>query len=292
MSKTIPVFYRKEQNAPRQGGSPSAQKPEEVVSRWLARGYPIELTTFQPASVADLSLAHNKSYVEGVLSGRVSNGFGTHSPEVAKALPYTTGSFVAAAMHVYKNGGVAVSPTSGFHHASYNAGGGFCTFNGLMVAAVKLLNAGARRVAVLDLDAHYGNGTDDIIVKLGLEDKVFNYTHGSPGYQGYDNDADGLYDAIQENIHLWKKAGVAAVLYQAGADPHIDDPLGGYYTSTEMQVRDRLVFRNCEELGLPVAWNLAGGYQEGSGATFAERIKPVIDIHDRTMQECVNVFAK
>lgn len=292
MSKTIPVFYRKEQNAPRQGGSPSAQKPEEVVARWQDKGYPIELTSFQPASVADLSLAHNKSYVEGVLSTRVSNGFGTHSPEVAKALPYTTGSFVAAAMHVYKNGGVAVSPTSGFHHASYNAGGGFCTFNGLMVAAVKLLKAGARRVAVLDLDAHYGNGTDDIITKLGLEDKVFNYTHGSPGYQGYDNDADALFDAIQENIQLWKKAGVGAVLYQAGADPHINDPLGGYYTSEEMRMRDRLVFRNCEELGLPVAWNLAGGYQEGPGRTFAERISAVIDIHDRTMQECVNVFAK
>jgi hypothetical protein len=54
------------------------------------------------------------------------------------------------------------------------------------------------------------------------------------------------------------------LLYQAGADPHIDDPLGGWLTDAQLAQRDRLVFETCRELGLPVAWNLAGGYQSAA----------------------------
>ena len=49
------------------------------------------------------------------------------------------------------------------------------------------------------------------------------------------------------------------MIYQAGADPHIDDPLGGILTTKQMSWRDRQVF---EQLGhKPLVWNLAGGYQ-------------------------------
>ncbi len=51
------------------------------------------------------------------------------------------------------------------------------------------------------------------------------------------------------------------LLYQAGADPHIDDPLGGWLTTEQLRERDRSVFQTCRERGIPVAWNLAGGYQ-------------------------------
>ena len=51
------------------------------------------------------------------------------------------------------------------------------------------------------------------------------------------------------------------ILYQAGADPHVDDPLGGMLTSSQMYERDKLVFETARERGVPVVWNLAGGYQ-------------------------------
>ena len=53
----------------------------------------------------------------------------------------------------------------------------------------------------------------------------------------------------------------SVLLYQAGADPHIDDPLGGALTSSQLARRDTIVFDGCRVLGLPIAWNLAGGYQ-------------------------------
>ena len=70
------------------------------------------------------------------------------------------------------------------------------------------------------------------------------------------------------------------LLYQAGADPHIDDPYGGILTTHDLLERDRTVFRAARELGVAVAWNLAGGYQRDAQGT----IQPVLDLHLNTMR--------
>jgi len=70
------------------------------------------------------------------------------------------------------------------------------------------------------------------------------------------------------------------VLYQAGADPHIDDPLGGILSSEQMSWRDRQVF---EKLGhLSLVWNLAGGYQVVPGDTEAQKREPILALHRET----------
>ena len=95
------------------------------------------------------------------LACEMANGFGNRSAGVAASLAYTSGSMVAAAEHAVLHREVVCSPTSGFHHAEYGSAGGYCTFNGLMVTALALKDAGlVNRVAILDCDAHYGNGTD------------------------------------------------------------------------------------------------------------------------------------
>jgi acetoin utilization deacetylase AcuC-like enzyme len=73
------------------------------------------------------------------------------------------------------------------------------------------------------------------------------------------------------------------ILYQAGADLHVDHPLGGVLDSTQLRHRDRIVFEAAQCAGVPLAWDLAGGYQEP--------IEKVIAIHLATMQECVCVYA-
>ena len=76
------------------------------------------------------------------------------------------------------------------------------------------------------------------------------------------------------------------VLYQAGADPHINDPYGGWLTTDELRQRDAVVFDALKAAGVPVAWDLAGGYQtERDGS-----IPKVLEIHDNTMRECVRVY--
>lgn len=68
---------------------------------------------------------------------------------------------------------------------------------------------------------------------------------------------------------------------------HIDDPLGGLLTNEELSRRDSMVFEFCCRHKIPVAWNLAGGYQRAADGS----IDKVIEIHRETMRQCKRVFA-
>ena len=264
------------------------------MQSWHENRFPLKGMTFEPVTRDDLALAHSKLYVADVLDGVIANGFGTKSAKVAESLPYTVGSFVAAAYEALRNGQVACSPTSGFHHAEYDKGMGFCTFNGLMVAAARLLAEGkVKKLGILDLDAHHGNGTEDIIERLKLEKRIKHFTRGDGAYKYDPKQAEEVVRGIRPMLKAWKAEGIELLLYQAGADSHIDDPMGGgFFPAHLMRERDRNVFAACKELGLPVAWNLAGGYQEDERFPFQpKRIRKVLDIHDDTMEECVRVFA-
>lgn len=276
-STALRVFYAPEQNVSQNDSfSPSASKPAHLVAQWQQRfGTQIKLIRPQPVSLEELCLAHDRDYVESVLSCREVNGFYNRSPEVASSLPWTSGSLVSAARHVLQHGGAACSPTSGFHHATYRLGMGFCTFNGLMVAAI-IASRQVERVGILDCDYHYGNGTTDILEELQIPN-VAHYTTGSVG--GPTNPERFL----QELPQLICEFQVGLLLYQAGADAHIDDPLGGWMTSEQMRRRDRIVFETCRRHGIPVVWNLAGGYQED--------LQKVLDLHHATMEECLAVFS-
>lgn len=279
---SITVFYTPRMVADSLGYSPSARKPEQAVQSWLQLGLPMHIAQPQPATRDQLCLAHSPSYVDGVLSGQKPNGFGNCSAQVAASLPYTSGAMLAAARCALDNGYGAVAPCSGFHHAGYSFGGGFCTFNGLMVAACTLLQeGGAKRIAILDLDMHYGNGTDDIINHLGLHNSIKHYTYAPQAKDAvaWLSKLDAIVDELCQGCDL--------LLYQAGADSHINDPLGGYLSTQAMRMRDSIVFNAARNSGVPVAWNLAGGYQRlGNGS-----IRPVLELHDNTLKEFAVCFA-
>lgn len=282
------IFFRPEQTAANTSSySPSAAKPALVVQDWLTKGLamPTDITDFEPVSRADLSLAHDRRYVDGVLDLDLRNGFNNRDPGVAASLPYTSGSMLAAAEHAVLHRTVTCSPTSGFHHAGYDGGEGFCTFNGLMVTAIKLKQQGlVHRVGILDCDAHYGNGTADIIERLGIRWVV----HRTIGERFRDRDDVGR-DA--RTFRTWLLQSIEAmsrcdlVLYQAGADPHIRDPLGGILTDEEMAWRDETVFAHFADRAL--AWNLAGGYQRDEQGG----IEPVLRLHRITMRAALQAVA-
>jgi len=266
------VFYSPKQSvAYNDSFSPSAGKPALLVAQWQER-WPDRLVFVEPepVSVEQFSLAHERKFVEDILNCRKPNGFGNRSEEVAASLPWTTGSLVSAVESVLEHGGAACSPTSGFHHSGYAYARAFCTFNGLMVAAMTAAER-VSRVGILDCDYHYGDGTDDII-RLREIDYVSHLTTGNLSC-GSEEFLDSLSDSLSE-----MKADI--LIYQAGADAHLDDPLGGWMTTEQMRRRDRLVFEFCRDEGIPVVWNLAGGYQN--------EIQRVLDLHHATMEECLN----
>ena len=272
------VVYDERMVADAQSFSPSARKPGEVMASWRRRFPVLEVVAPVPVTIEQLCLAHDPGYVRAVLALRQANGFGNHLPEVAASLPWTSGAMLGAARLALEHGS-AVAPVSGFHHAGYDQGDGFCTFNGLMVAARVLREEQrVRRIGILDFDQHYGNGTSDIIRKLGL-DWVEHYSAGA--WWDRPDQAEAFLDAIPAILRRF--ADCDLLLYQAGADPHVEDPLGGWLDTAQLRERDRRVFGGCAAMGLPVAWDLAGGYQT--------HLRRVLDIHDNTMLECVSAFA-
>ena len=274
----IPVVYSERMLAETASFSPSAGKPRHVLAAWQRDGLPLAVHDVQPVEPIDLHLAHDPAYVNGILTATVANGFGTQSAEVARSLPYTTGAMLGAA-RLALDIGCACAPVSGFHHANYDSAGGFCTFNGLIVAARKLIVEGrVSRALIVDCDMHYGDGTDQIVNKLGLARSITSVTFGR-----------WFHEPRQARAYLNRLRDVTAtfrefdlVLYQAGADVHVDDPLGGVLTTEDMIERDRLVFDAARSTGTPIAWNLAGGYQEP--------LERVIALHVNTLRECVAVY--
>jgi acetoin utilization deacetylase AcuC-like enzyme len=273
----LKVFYSPCMVADSESFSPSAAKPQPVVASWRKLGIPIEVVEPEPVSVEQLRLAHEPEFVADVLAGRRSNGFGNRSRAVAASLPFTSGSMLAAARAALDIG-VAVSPSAGFHHAGHDHVGGFCTFNGLMVTVCTLHREGKLdRVGILDCDMHYGDGTDDIIETLGIR-WIEHFTAGANFSR--QRQADEFLRKLPAIVESMRRCDL--ILYQAGADPHIDDPLGGWLTTAQLAERDRLVFETAKALGIPVAWNLAGGYQDP--------LRKVLDIHDNTLSACWEVY--
>ena len=274
----IKVFFRKEMMAITKSFSPSPSKPKRVLSSWLSKFQSIEVVEPEPVTVDQLCLAHDRKYVEGVLSCKSNNGFSNRDEAIAKSLPYTTGSMLGAAREALRNGKVAVAPCSGFHHATWNTAFGYCTFNGLMVTALVLKQENAiSRIGIIDFDMHEGDGTNNIINHLNIDWIV----HYSAGYKFCKPIQAGEFmDAIPEIARMM--VGCDLVLYQAGADPHVDDPLGGFLTTPQLKSRDRRIFEMLSMLKIPVAWNLAGGYQD--------KFHRVLEIHDNTMEACLAVY--
>jgi len=279
------VYYTDKMVANSKSYSPSASKPRKVKDDWIKHfGDLIEIVKPPKILRVDFYRAHDKKYVDGVLDCKESNGFGNRSPEVAKSLPFTTGALFAAAKYSIREKKPAAALCSGFHHAGYSSGGGFCTFNGLMVTAIKLLEERkVDRVGILDLDMHYGDGTDNIIKKLGLKNKIAHFTAGEK-YTSVE-EAEMFLKILPKLIeHNFKSVDV--ILVQLGADPYVNDPLGGWLTIDQLKERDRIVFETAKKLGKPIAWNLAGGYTKDKSGNIPE----VLEIHRNSVLNCITVY--
>ena len=275
------TFYDNRMSCPSGGYSPSGEKPASVYEDWVQHRL-VKRVGFDPISIQELQMVHDPQYVLDVFSGEVANGHGNTDAAVAESTRWTVGSMVAAAEDALESG-LACSPSSGFHHAGFSSNHGFCTFNGLMVAANRLLRRDEiETIGILDCDWHVGDGTDDIIRELGLQDSIL---HFSSGTQRLAN-SHRYFEWLDEVIKVMREAHVDIVLYQAGADAHRDDPLGGVLDHAELSERDRVVFEQFVTQGIPIAWNLAGGYQRDAEGS----IMPVLDIHRSTALHALAVL--
>ena len=148
---------------------------------------------------------------------------------------------------------------------------GFCTFNGLAVAAREALAAGAASVLILDLDAHCGGGTASLIAEepgiwqIDVSVCDFDrYASGERAWLRIVQDSDDYLGAIERALQDVRLRGprFGLCLYNAGMDPFEGCDIGGLTGITRdiLAARERLVFDWCREQQLPIAFVLAGGY--------------------------------
>ena len=248
---------------------------------------PSRLHVPEPVGADLLSLAHDPIYVEQVLTLTVPRdvereiGFPVDERVARRAHLATSGTLLAARLALAK--GLACNTAGGSHHARRARGAGFCTFNDVGVAARTLLAESAvRRVLVVDLDVHQGDGTADV---FAAEPRVFTFSmHGERNYpvRKIPSDLDvGLPEGIGDAAYMAKLEPLLPLLsdyarpdivfYNAGVDPHVSDRLGKMaLTDDGLRRRDEAVIGHFRQAGVPVCCVIGGGYSNDVAA-LAER---------------------
>ncbi|GIV77553.1 histone deacetylase [Litorilinea aerophila] len=277
---SLPLVYHPDYVTPLPPGHRFPMPKFGKVYETLIRDGTASLDQFhcpQPAPRAWLELAHAPEYVEafcqGTLDARAIRRIGLPwSPGLVHRSRTAVGGTVLTAELALQHG-LACNTAGGTHHAHRDFGSGFCIFNDLAVAARYVRRQGlARRVLIVDLDVHQGDGTAAIFQD---DPTVFTFSmHCGRNFpfrkQCSDLDIalpvgmeDGAYLATLGRIlpDLLSQVRPDLVFYDAGVDPHREDELGKLSLSDEgLFRRDELVLSTCLSRGYPVACVIGGGY--------------------------------
>ncbi|TAE28625.1 MAG: histone deacetylase [Candidatus Kapaibacterium sp.] len=257
-----------------------------------------ELHLSRPTSPDVVKLAHAPHYVEAIQNGTVERmimrriGF-PWTPELVVRSFTIVGGAIMSAEEALQHG-IAGNLAGGTHHALWDAGEGFCVFNDLAIVTMSLLTRVlVRRVAIIDLDVHQGNGNSAILG--GREDVYILSLHGEKNYPFRkvpstvdidlpDNTSDAEYLPLVQRevarVLAWKPD---IVLYQAGVDPLLEDSLGRLsLTMAGLAERDRIVFDACKAAQIPVSVAMGGGY--------AKPIERTVEAHIQTYKVLREVY--
>lgn len=248
--------------------------------RLVAEGVasPDRLAPAPPIDADGIAVAHDRSYVAAIGDGTIDAaamrriGF-PWTPAVWNRARATMGGALAAARAALQDG-VSGQLAGGTHHAHHGFGAGYCVFNDLAIVALTLIGENrVRRVAIVDLDVHQGDGTAAIL--SGRSD-VFTFSmHGAKNFPFRKEKSsldvelpDGVEDAaylaaLGERLPAVFAFRPDLLLYQAGVDPLKEDRLGRMaLTHRGLIERDRMVLGAAMARGVPASIAIGGGYAD------------------------------
>jgi acetoin utilization deacetylase AcuC-like enzyme len=270
-------------------------KYEAIYRELRARGG-FDFLEPEPASWADLELVHTAEFLRKIRTNTLTDIEIRRlelpwSVRAMEQLRLMTGGTLTAARAALEpgSGGISGNIGGGFHHAFDDHGEGFCLFNDVALAIRFLQRDGrTQRAAVIDCDAHHGNGTAALFQR---DERVFTFSmhaeHNYPAFKprgsldiGLESGVgDGEYlDRLREALPRVFESKPEIAFYVAGGDVHHEDEIGGLgMTSAGARERDRLVLSSCREVGVPVVVVLAGGYPRS--------LDTLVAIHRATFDE-------
>ena len=199
----------------------------------------------------------------------------------------TGGTILAAELALQD--GWAINLSGGYHHAAPHRAWGFCAYNDIAIAwhHIRQSNSNIRRVMIIDLDAHQGDGTgyalgDDPEVYILDAYNPYVFPYDPLGVAGVDmpiriepgiRTAAYLQTIEDALLQAFDAFTPDMVFYIAGTDILDGDPLGGLRISEDGVIaRDALVVRTVRERNIPLVITLAGGYQPETGPLIARSI--------------------
>lgn len=250
----------------------SPDMPTTVKCQWLAEANADFIHPAGQALMSQLASVHDLQYILAVSKGTPlplaeSNGF-TWNRLNYQSATLSTGGVLNAVEEAFRTE-VSGSLSIGLHHARRESGAGFCTFNGLAIAAIRARIQTLGRILILDLDAHCGGGTSSI-----LQDHYPNIVHADISVSDFDAYTPTGYNTLE----IVRKPGLylqtierrlnalgndfGLIIYNAGMDPHEHDDVGGMdgITSRMLATREQMVFDYARDHQIPIAFVLAGGY--------------------------------
>ncbi len=276
-------------------------KYELLPQQLLHEGIALKTDFFEPEiiPIETVLRVHTKEYVSDLLNltldARASRkiGFPLSKELVERELRIAQGTILGAEKAFETK--VAFNIAGGTHHAYSNRGEAFCLLNDQAIAAQYLLDKKlAKKILIIDLDVHQGNGTAEIFQK---NDNVFTFsTHGKSNYP-FKKETSDLDIAFEDNTSdedflktiseiipkLIEQQKPDFIFYLAGVDILASDKLGKLGCTIEgCKKRDEIVFENCERNQIPVQVSMGGGY--------SPEIKTIIEAHTNTYRVANDVF--
>ena len=197
-------------------------------------------------------------------------------------------------IHALKNM-ISMNIAGGTHHAFYDRGGAFCMLNDQAIATNFLLkNKCIKKILILDLDVHQGDGTASI---FSNNDRVFTLSfHGKNNYPFKKEDSDldlAFEDGVGDKHYLKKVKEILPrviddfepdfIFYLSGVDIMENDKLGKLSLSLDgCKERDKYVLNLCKSNSIPVQVSMGGGY--------SLELKNIIEAHSNTFRLAQEIF--
>lgn len=269
-----------------------------------AEGGRIAWHTPDPMSREWLEATHDPDYVAEVLAAEVPHakmrriGFPITPVVAARAAAVPGGTYMAGLLAL--GHGFAANTAGGSHHALHDTGAGFCVFNDLAVAALRLIEE--RRVglvAVVDVDVHQGDGT--AALTAGRPEIATYSIHAEKNFpvrKARSSCDVPLPDAVGDDAYLEILEETLVpflddhrpdlILYQAGVDPYAGDRLGRLSLSDEgLAGRERLVARLARRRAIPLASTVGGGYGDDVIAIARRHVAAILTLGTAFGQDAV-----
>ena len=230
----------------------------------------------EPCSDADLLLVHSKDLVKSVKQGNFFDFDTPVLPNIYEYAKLSAGAAIQAAELAFQGKQAFSLTRPPGHHASCKSIGGFCYFNNIAIATAKLLKENkADKIAILDIDVHHGNGTQDIF--LGNKKVLYVSLHQYPlyHYSGLEKEVNcinfplapgtgekGYVEKLKEGLDYIKNFKPDMLAISAGFDTYKEEEIA----NLKLEIKSyKKIGEEIRKLAVPYFAILEGGYTDRLG---------------------------